>query len=83
MDLVRQRIEQLSDADLQLQRWFIRASFTTLVMGDVSEQMPSYIPEIVNDVPAADEYIQAARAIGDHIESIAVQVFGGMNVLGS
>jgi type 2 lantibiotic biosynthesis protein LanM len=72
MSLVQRRLQQLSEADLQQQRWFIRASLTTLAMADEQAQWTRYhLSEAKNPV-SREQLLIAAQQIGDRLEFLAL-----------
>ena len=72
MELVRQRIEQLSNADLERQLWFINASLTTLEIENDGARWGTY--ELIEPAaqPTSEQLIAAACAVGDRLESLAL-----------
>lgn len=83
-DLVRQRIQNLSQEDLERQLWLIQASFTTLKMGFDPSDMPTYTPTLTAQVvpPTRDLLLEHAKAIGDRLNKLAFKEPVGMNWLG-
>jgi type 2 lantibiotic biosynthesis protein LanM len=70
---VQRRLRHLSDADLEKQCWFIRASLATLAMGEASvRQSPSPLAD--GQARASREsLLRAARAVGDRLEMLALR----------
>lgn len=72
MSLVQRRIQQLGEADLQQQLWFIRASVTTLAMGEEQVKWSSYhLAEPQNSL-SREHLLKAAFAVGNRLESLAL-----------
>lgn len=70
--MVRQRIEQLSDADLERQIWFVNASLMTLEMESDGARWGTYELTEPAAEPTDKQFIDAACAIGDRLESLAL-----------
>lgn len=70
---VQRRIQQLSEADLQQQLWFIRASLTTLAMGEEQVKWPSYYLAEPQNSASREQLLKAALAVGDRLESLALR----------
>ena len=70
---VQRRIQQLSEADLQQQLWFIRASLTTLAMGEEQVKWPSYHLTEPQNNASSEQLLKAAQAVGDRLESLALR----------
>lgn len=71
IECVQRRLEQLSETDLTLQVWFIRASLITLSLHDAKPARYSLIePERVAD---RDQMLDEARAIGDRLDWLALR----------
>ena len=71
--VVQRRVRQLSERDLELQRWMIRASLAATVAKADWEPRPAHI---VNEPPRAvdhDQLVRAARIVGDRLESLAIR----------
>ena len=73
MSLVQRRIQQLSEADLQQQLWFIRASLTTLAMGEEQVKWPSYHLTEPQNSASGEQLLKAAQVVGDRLESLALR----------
>ncbi|MDZ8188411.1 MAG: type 2 lanthipeptide synthetase LanM family protein [Nostoc sp. ChiSLP02] len=73
MQGVHRRIQLLNEADLQQQLWFIRASVTTLVMGEAQVNWPSYHLSEPRNNANPEQLIKAALAVGDRLESLALR----------
>jgi len=72
MALVQHRLQQLSDADLTRQLWFIHASLTTLAMAEDGVQFSSYRVIEPQNNASREQLLAAAVAVGDHLESLAL-----------
>jgi len=72
LTMVRQRIEQLSDGDLERQLWFINASLMTLDIEKDGARWGAY--ELIEPAAQAtdEQLIAAACDIGDRLESLAL-----------
>jgi len=82
LELVKNRLQQLSDQDLARQTWFIYASLTTLFIGVDQKQRQTYHltePEKITD---REQLRLAAQAIGDRLEALALHSEGNANWLG-
>jgi type 2 lantibiotic biosynthesis protein LanM len=73
MSGVHRRIQQLNEADLQQQLWFIRASLTTLIMEEAQVNWPSYYLSEPQNNAKREQLIKAALAVGDRLESLALR----------
>ena len=71
--LVQRRIQQLSEADLAQQLWFIRASLTSLAMAEERAPWPCY--PLTTPQTGADHkrLLAAARTVGDRLEGLALR----------
>ncbi|MBD2249948.1 type 2 lanthipeptide synthetase LanM family protein [Nostoc parmelioides] len=72
MALVQRRFQQLGEADLTQQLWFIRASLTTLVTVGEQRQQTSYSVIPVDDQVSREQLLKAAQAVGDRLETLAL-----------
>lgn len=72
MALVRQRIEQLNNTDLERQLWFISASLMTLEIENEGARWGTYELSEPTAQATDDQLIAAACAIGDRLESLAL-----------
>jgi len=70
---VQRRIGQLSEADLEQQLWFIRASLTTLAMGEEQVKWPSYYLAEPQNTASHEQLLKAALAVGERLESLALR----------
>ena len=71
LSLVQRRVQQLSADDLTRQLWFIRASLATLSM-DLN-RLPSYRLTEPSAMASQQRLLEAAAAIGDHLETLALR----------
>jgi type 2 lantibiotic biosynthesis protein LanM len=76
LELARQRLALLSDADLAFQSWLIRSSMLTLAMGlgSSTQKLPTPLPVSAKSSVQADSarLVASARAIGDRLETLAL-----------
>jgi len=80
--VVQRRVRQLSERDLELQRWMIRASLATSVGSGDWEQRRAHTG---NGSPRAvdhDQLVRAARTVGDRLESLAIRANGRASWIG-
>jgi type 2 lantibiotic biosynthesis protein LanM len=71
---VQQRVQQLSETDLTRQRWIIRASLTSLSLNTDQPTTPTTYQRITPEpVATREHFLQAARAIGDRLEILALR----------
>ncbi|MGW4523988.1 type 2 lanthipeptide synthetase LanM family protein [Amycolatopsis sp. NPDC004378] len=73
MEVARERIERLSDADLDWQTWIVRGSLTSLAMGDGTAAPATYGGQLVPGIAGAADYLAAAKAVGNRLEKLAVR----------
>ncbi|MBR8834760.1 MAG: type 2 lantipeptide synthetase LanM family protein [Stigonema ocellatum SAG 48.90 = DSM 106950] len=73
MNLVRRRLQQMSEEDLSQQLWFTRASISTLAMGDEQALMPSYHITEPQTQATREQLLAAACSIGDRLEWLAIR----------
>lgn len=73
MDLVRQRLNELSDEDFARQEWFIRGSLTSLSIGTEYAKQRYYKLEEPRTAVDRERLIGAAREIGDRLGSLALR----------
>lgn len=74
MELVRQRLQQLSEDDLRQQLWFIRASLATLSTDINRASQPTSNPTEPQTLANREQVLEAARAVGDRLEALALRV---------
>jgi len=82
MALVRRRLLQLGERDLDLQLWMIRASLATTAVGhSVGERRSA---DRLNRQVAVDhdQLLRAARSVGDRLESVAIRTTGTASWVG-
>lgn len=72
LDLVQRRLNQLGEADLAQQLWFIRASLTTLVMNNNPRSWSSYSLTEPQHPVKREQLIAAACEVGDRLETLAL-----------
>ena len=76
INLVRHRLQNLNDADLRQQLWFIRASLTTFIVQKEESQWQGwpthYLPEPKKDA-SREQLLAAAQAVGDRLVELALQ----------
>jgi type 2 lantibiotic biosynthesis protein LanM len=72
LETVERRLRQMGDADLARQLWVIRASLATLSRGEGRRIRPGSRP-VRRETGGDDGFLAAARAVGDHLESIALR----------
>ncbi|MGH9850331.1 MAG: type 2 lanthipeptide synthetase LanM family protein [Blastocatellia bacterium] len=71
LDLVRHRLSQLSEDDLARQLWFVRGSLATLTMG--IDLIPGYPLTESQTTAGREQLLDAARSVGDRLESLALR----------
>jgi type 2 lantibiotic biosynthesis protein LanM len=72
MALVQRRLQQMCEADLTQQLWFIRASLATLAMAEAEEKWPRYYLSETQNSASLDQLLAAAQAVGDRLEALAL-----------
>lgn len=82
LDLVRQRVERLSEEDLERQSWFLRASLLALTLDLDTALWPSYTVAPPKRPASRDRLLAAARAIGEHLERSAIRAAGEATWIG-
>lgn len=79
LELVQERVRQLSEADLGRQVWFIRASIHALQMDVMEEgQMPTYKLPAPGQAVENEQLLALAQKVGDRLLSLAVMSEGRM-----
>ena len=73
LTLVRRRVQRLSETDLERQRWFIRASLTTLAMGGEHALWASYSPTEPKAMASRERLLAAAHTAGDRLDVLALR----------
>ena len=82
LDLVKRRLEGLSEEDLARQLWFIQASFATIPMGSGHLNYTSSRLAPTESQATPERLIQAACVVGDRLAEQAVLSERGANWLG-
>jgi type 2 lantibiotic biosynthesis protein LanM len=82
MASVKRRFQQLDEADLTQQLWFIRASLTTLVRVGEQRQQTNYSVIPVEHQASSEQLLIAAQAIGDRLETLALSSEQDANWIG-
>jgi type 2 lantibiotic biosynthesis protein LanM len=72
MTLVQQRVQQLGDADLAQQLWFVRASLSSLSGADQTKR-PSHRLTEPRTLADREPLLTAARGVGDRLEALALR----------
>jgi type 2 lantibiotic biosynthesis protein LanM len=71
---VRERLQQLSQTDLNRQLWIIRASLTSLSQSTGQPKARNTSKQIDSQTTVTrQQYLNAARAIGDRLETLALR----------
>jgi class II lanthipeptide synthase len=74
LTLVQRRLLQLSERDLDLQLWMIRASLATTAPGHAEEGRRAAYKANPSQGPVDhDQLLRAARRVGERVESVAVR----------
>jgi type 2 lantibiotic biosynthesis protein LanM len=79
---VRRRVERLSRQDLDMQRWFIKASLSTLSTGRFHAAAPALRRPPRGAVADATRLVAAARVIGARLETSARRSNEGVSWIG-
>jgi type 2 lantibiotic biosynthesis protein LanM len=82
MASVKRHFQQLDEADLTQQLWFIRASLTTLVTVGKQSQQLSYSVIPVEHQASREQLLIAAKAVGDRLEALALSSEQDANWIG-
>lgn len=82
LELVKRRLQGLSEADLARQLWFIQASFATIPMGSGHLSYTSSRLAPAKTKATSERLIQAACAVGDRLAERALLSERGANWLG-
>src|SRR5262249_44787367 len=82
LSLVRRRVLQLGERALERQLWFIRASLATVSAG--AGRVPDRSPRQEEPAAGADRgrLLDAARAVGDRLEALALRDDRGASWIG-
>ena len=83
LSLVQKRVELMQEEDLEQQVWFIRASMTTLAMGEYVEgykegPVPTNVQKEQKLKHRSKDFLTAGRIVGDRLEELAL--FGETDV---
>ena len=70
---MRRRVRRLSDTDLERQRWFIRASLSTLTMNGEHVQRAGYHQTEPKTTASRERLLAAAQAAGERLEVLALR----------
>lgn len=73
MDLVKQRLKELSEEDFARQEWFIRASLTSLSIGTEYAKQRTYKLQDAKTHADRERLLAAACQIGDRLDSLALR----------
>ncbi|HEU4407282.1 MAG TPA: type 2 lanthipeptide synthetase LanM family protein [Polyangiaceae bacterium] len=73
MELVGRQLRRLGDEDWQRQVWYIRASFTALEGEGGRVQWAGYRPRPPAGPAGAERLLDAARAVGDRLDRLALR----------
>ena len=73
MATVHRRLREMSDEDLARQIWVIRASLATLSRSESWTTRLGSRPVRPETEAGGDGFLDAARAVGDHLESVALR----------
>jgi type 2 lantibiotic biosynthesis protein LanM len=79
---VRRRMKQLSEDDLERQRWFIMGSLATLSRAPYHSQQSIYRSAASGVEANHDKLLVAARAIGDRLDASALHGESGISWIG-
>ena len=67
LEMLQDRLRQMGPRDLNRNLWFIKSSFTALLMGGEDTHLPPYSLNITDAEVSQDELVAAAEKIGDHL----------------
>ncbi len=70
---VQDRLQQLSNADLENQLWFIRASLATLTSAVEQPKLQAYLPSQPKQAAECELLFSAAEKVGRRLESLALK----------
>jgi type 2 lantibiotic biosynthesis protein LanM len=82
MAVVQQRVQQLSDADLAEQCWFIRASLARLATDPDRESSSPPLITKPQTAPEPERLLGTARAVGDRLAALAEHGEEGVSWIG-
>ena len=80
--MVERRLRELSDDDLFRQSWFIRASISTLATEIRREAGKGYRPVDPKTMVERHQLLEAARAVGDRLDLLAIRDPGSVSWIG-
>jgi lantibiotic modifying enzyme len=70
---VQRRLGQFSETDLNKQLWFVRASLATLALREDEPKWPGYTPAEPGTSANPQRLLEAASAVGNHLEMLALR----------
>jgi type 2 lantibiotic biosynthesis protein LanM len=79
---VHRRVARLSEHDLEKQRWFVMAALTTLSTAPSHPSRPICRPTEPRGEADGEDFLAAARAIGDRLEALALRGDKGISWIG-
>lgn len=82
LDLVRERVAQLGEEDLERQLWFLRASLVVSTLDLDRALWPSYEVKPPRRPAGRDRLLAEAARIGDHLARIAIRGAGEVTWIG-
>ncbi|HEU5381016.1 MAG TPA: type 2 lanthipeptide synthetase LanM family protein [Ktedonobacteraceae bacterium] len=82
LDLVKQRLQSLDEQDLTRQCWIIEAALSTLLVGPERVTGKALEMKPARKLASSADLTQAALAIGDRLETLAVRNATGASWLG-
>jgi type 2 lantibiotic biosynthesis protein LanM len=80
--MVRERVRQLGEEDLERQLWFLRASLLVLTMDLDRARWPSYEVAPPKRPASRDRLLEQAVRIGDHLAQVAIRGAGEVTWIG-
>ena len=82
LEVVRRHLQQFSQRDLEKQLWFIRASLSTLSTEMEQTKWKGYTLQASKTEAKHETFLQAARAVGDRLEHLAIRGDGDASWVG-
>jgi len=73
MDVVRERIERLSEADLERQSWFVEASLASLSMGEEQANDGGYVAHAAEAPATAERLLAKAVQVGERLAELGLE----------
>ena len=73
LSMVKQRLNEASDHDLSRQTWMIRASMASMSVGHNRSAAPDGAASLTPSVATPDDFLAAARLVGDRLEMLAIE----------